>query len=429
MYDLSFEMGAYIINQKSQIKHPLHFLFAWRYFKAKKTTNAINIIAWISIGAIVIGTAALILVLSVFNGFEDLVKSLYSSFYTDIKVSPASGKVITITPAQLQKIKGITGVSNYSLVVEEKSFVQNGEYQSVVYLKGVDENYRYVSGVAAHIVRGDYELGTESAPRLILGVGLENALAVEADRSLSYLNIYLPRKGSIEQFDPMDNISIDSIMASAAFVIQQDFDNKYGITNIDFAKRVLRLGPDEYSGLEIKLTDPSLSDKIKKQVEQIFGTGYKVQNRYEQNQSLYSVMNMERWIIYGVLSLILVVAAFNMIGALTMLVLEKQKDINVLYALGGNRGFIQKIFLSEGLLLALIGGVVGMVLALILAVLQIKYHLIPLEGGSFLIDYFPVKLRPADFLLVGATVFVIALLASWLPSRKAVSKEFSLRSE
>ena len=154
----------------------MNFLFAWRYFKAKKSTNAINIIAWTSVGAIVIGTTALILVLSVFNGFEGLVKSLYSSFYTDLKISPASGKSITITAEQLQRLKSINGIKNYSLVVEEKALIQNGEYQSVMYLKGVDENYRYVTGVADHIVKGEYDLGTEEAPKLILGVGVEGAL-------------------------------------------------------------------------------------------------------------------------------------------------------------------------------------------------------------------------------------------------------------
>lgn len=151
----------------------------------------------------------------------------------------------------------------------------------------------------------------------------------------------------------------------------------------------------------------------------IFGTGYKVENKYEQNQSLYAVMNMERWVIYGVLCLILVVAAFNMIGALTMLVLEKQKDISVLYSLGGNRRFIRRIFLSEGMLLALIGGGIGMLLAFLLAWIQINFHLIPLAGGSFLINYFPVKLRLLDFLLVGGTVFIIALIAAWLPAKSS----------
>ncbi len=405
------------------------FLFAWRYFKAKKSTNAINIIAWISIAAIIIGTTALILVLSVFNGFEGLVKSLYSSFYTDLKISPASGKVITITPEQLQKLKGLSGIQNYSLIVEEKALVKNGDYQSVVYLKGVDENYRYVSGVADNLVNGTYDLGNEEVPKIILGAGVEGALGIQADRNIFTLKIHLPRKTDTEQFDEINGISNDTIHSSAAFRIQQDFDNKYGITNIDFVKKSLRLDKNEYTAVEIALKDPSTTNEVKNELKPIFGDSYQVQNKYEQNRSLYSIMNVERWVIYGVLCLILVIAAFNMVGALTMLVLEKQKDISVLHALGGNKKFIQRIFLNEGMLLALIGGGVGMLLALLIAWLQIEFHLIPLAGGSFLISYFPVKLRLMDFLLVGGTVFVIALIASWLPSRKAAAQEFSLRSE
>jgi lipoprotein-releasing system permease protein len=407
----------------------LHFLFAWRYFKAKKSTNAINVIAWISIMAIVIGTAALILVLSVFNGFEGLVKSLYSSFYTDLKISAVSGKIIIVSTEQLSQIKSISEVKNYSLIVEEKAFLQNGEFQSVAVLKGADENYRYVSGVADHIVKGDYDIGNEKVPKLILGAGVENALGIQADRNIFTLQIYLPRKGKAEVLDPMENISSDTIRTSSVFVIQQDFDNKYAITNIDFVKRALRLKNDEYTQLEIKLNDPSQTDKVKEQLKKIFGNGYKVQDRYQQNQSLYSVMNLERWAIYAIASLILMVAAFNMISALRMLSLEKQKDITVLHAMGANKWFIQKIFLSEGFLLAIIGGASGMLLALLIAILQIKFHLIPLQGASFLIDYFPVKLRLTDFLLVGFTVFIIAVIAAWFPSQRAANQELSLRSE
>jgi len=407
----------------------LYFLFAWRYFKAKKSTNAINIIAWVSISAIIIGTTALILVLSVFNGFEGLVKSLYSSFYTDIRISPASGKIMTITQEQINQLKGLNGIKIFSLSVEEKALVQNGESQSVVYLKGVDENYRYITGVADNLLSGEYEIGTSDAPKLVLGAGVEGALQMYSDQFSAPLKIYLPRKSNTEQINMLEDISNDTISSSGSFRIQQDFDNKYGITNIDFVKRSVKLGIDDYSFVEILVKDPSEADNIKKQIKKLFGDKYIVQNKYEQNRSLYSIMNAERWVIYGVLCLILVVAAFNMIGALTMLVLEKQKDISVLHALGGNRKFIQRIFLSEGMLLALIGCGVGMLLALLIAFLQVKYHLIPLAGGSFLIDYFPVKLRLMDFLLVGATVFVIAFIASWLPSRKAAAQNFSLRSE
>jgi len=407
----------------------LNFLFAWRYFKAKKSTNAINIIAWTSITAIIIGTTALILVLSVFNGFEGLVKSLYSSFYTDLKVSPVSGKMITVTPEQIKQLKGVAGIRNFSMILEEKAMVQNGDNQTVIYLKGVDENYRYITGVADHLINGEYNIGNEEVPRLVLGAGVEDALGIYADRNIFTLKIYLPRKSNSKQIDIMEDISNDTIQSSAAFLIQQDFDNKYGITNIDFVRKSLRLTANEYSGVEIALKDPSKMKVIRKELGGIFGNGYLIQDRYEQNRSLFSIMNIERWIVYGVLCLILVVAAFNMIGALTMLVLEKQKDISVLHALGGNRSFIQRIFLSEGMLLALIGGGIGMLLAFLIAWLQIKFHLIPLQGGSFLIDYYPVKLRGIDFLLVGATVFIIAMVASWLPSRKAANQNFSLRSE
>jgi lipoprotein-releasing system permease protein len=407
----------------------LSFLFAWRYFKAKKSTNAINIIAWISIGAMVMGTAALILVLSVFNGFEGLVKSLYSSFYPDIKISSATGKVITVSKEQLQRLRGLTGIKNYSLVEEEKALLQNGDYQSVVFLKGVDENYRYVTGVEDHLVKGNYNVGTENAPLLILGAGVENAVGVQADRNLLALNIYLPKKSSSELIDPLQNVSEDTINTSGTFVIQQDFDNKYAITNVYFVKKMLGLGPDEYGGIEIALKDPGDADGVKPTLQKIFNDHYKVQTRYEQNQSLYSIMRAEKWVIYAVLVLLMIVFSFTIVSSLTMLVIEKEKDITVLHALGGNRNFIQSIFLSEGLLLGVIGGVLGMLLALLLAWLQVTFKLIPLQGGSFLIDYFPVSLKIEDFLLVSATVIVIALLASWVPSRKAAMNEFSLRSE
>ena len=380
--------------------------------------------------AIVIGTAALILVLSVFNGFEGLVKSLYSVFYTDLKISPSSGKTITITHEQLQQLKGLIGIRNFSLIAEEKALIQNGQYQSVVYLKGVDENYRYTTQVASYLENGaDYDIGNEAAPKLIVGEGVENALGIRADANIFLLNVYLPRKSSTELLNAYEDISSDTVRTSAAFKIQQDFDNKYCITNIDFVKRALKYNDNEFSGIEIAVNDKTDADDLKPALKKIFGSGYQVLNKYEQNKGLYSVMSVERWFVYGILCLILVVAAFTMIGALTMLVLEKQKDISVLQSLGAGKRLVQRIFLSEGLLLAFIGGAVGMLLALGIVILQMKTHFIPLTGGSFLIDYFPVKLRVADFLLVGATVFVIAFIASWLPARKAASQSFSLRSE
>jgi len=407
----------------------LPFLFAWRYFKAKKSTNAINIISWISIGAIIIGTAALILMLGVFNGLEGLVKSLYSSFYSEINISAARGKTITVTNEQLQKLKGLDGIKNFSLVAEEKGLIQNGNYKSAVILKGVDENYKYVTGVADHLIRGNYNLGTGDDPSVILGAGVENAVGVLADRNLLALMIYLPKKTSSELIDPLQNISVDSINTSGTFVIQQDFDNKYAITNLEFVKKMLDLRPDQYTGIEISLTNASTAGDIKRDLQKIFDSNYKVETRYEQNQSLYSIMRAEKWVIYAVLVLIMVIFSFTLVSSLTMLVIEKEKDISVLHALGGNKNFIQRIFLSAGLLITFIGAGSGILLALLIAWLQINYKLIPLSGESFLIDYYPVTLKIGDLLLVAVTVVIIAVLASLLPSRKAALNEFSLRSE
>jgi lipoprotein-releasing system permease protein len=408
----------------------LPFLFAWRYFKAKKSTNAINIISWISIGAIIIGTAALILMLGVFNGLEGLVKSLYSSFYSEMNISAASGKTIIVTNDQLQKLKGLSGIKNFSLVAEEKGLLQNGSYLSVVILKGVDENYRYVTGVADHLIRKTvYDVGTPDDPKVILGAGVENAIGVQTDRNLLALMIYLPKKSSSDLIDPLQNISEDSVNTSGTFVIQQDFDNKYAITNLGFVKRMLGLQPDQYGAIEISLKDASATDDIKRELQRIFASGYKVQTRYEQNQSLYSIMRAEKWVIYAVLVLIMVIFSFTLVSSLTMLVIEKEKDISVLHALGGNRNFIQRIFLNAGLLLTFIGAGCGILLALLIAWLQINFQLIPLSGDSFLINYYPVTLKIGDLLLVAGTVMVIALLASWIPSRKAALNEFSLRSE
>jgi len=404
----------------------LNFLFAWRYFKSKKSTNAINIIAWISVVAIAIGTAALIIVLSVFNGFEDLVKGLYSDFYSDVRIAPSKGKTILLTPQQLKNIQQVPGVAHISTVAEEKAMLVNGNYQSIVFVKGVDETYPTVNGVVKHIIRGKFDPGTVSSPLLIIGAGIENATGIDPERSVYPATIYLPNKKA-SNLSSLDALNAYQVNASGTFLVQQDFDNKYVFSNLAFMKYMLDMGADEYSSVEIKVTADN-GDAVKKQLQQLLGKSYLVQTRYEQNQSLYTVMMVEKWVIYGILSLILIVAAFNMIGALTMLVLEKQKDIAVLKAMGATPKSITDIFLSEGLVLATVGGISGVLLAMLVCWLQLQFHLIKLQGGSFIIDYYPVKMHPLDFLLVAGTVFVVAMLASWLPARKASLQEFSLKS-
>ena len=407
----------------------MNFLFAWRYFRSKKSANAINIIAWISVLAIAVGTAALIIVLSVFNGFEDIVKGLYGDFYSDIRIAPAKGKFAEFTPDLLNKIHAVKGIDKTSFFAEEKAVLVNGDFQTIVYLKGVDAVYAQVSNVSAHIDKreGIYDLGETDAPKIVAGAGISNAVNADPNDKLSNLVVYLPNRKATN-FSSMDAMHSYNVAIAGIFAIQQEFDDKYAFTNLAFMQYMLDLKADEYSGMDILLKPSVDENKVKQDLEKVTGSALKVQTRYEQNQGLFSIMQIEKWVIYGILSLILVVAAFNMIGALTMLVLEKQKDIAVLKAMGAHDTRIQNIFLSEGLVLAIVGGLSGMLLAFVICMLQQKFHLIELTGNTFIINYYPVQMHLQDFLLVSFTVFTVAVLAAWLPSRKAAAQLFSLKS-
>ncbi len=374
-------------------------------------------------------TFAFIVVLSVFNGFEGLVKSLYSSFYPDIKISAKTGKTIVLTPQQLQKIAAIKGVRAYSLVAEEKTLLINGDVVVPVNLKGVDTSYESVTGVAQKLIRGNFQTGSADEPSLVLGNGVENAVGIESDKYLYPLSVYAFKRGmNFNAADPYQSVQAARIVTSGTFLIQQDIDNQYAITNLDFMKGLMGLKSDEYSSLEIGLHSSVDIDDVQKEIQQLLGTTYSVETKYGQNQSLYSVMSLEKWAIYGILTLMLIVAAFTMIGSLTMLVMEKQKDIQVLKSMGANNKLIQKIFLTEGLLLAGIGSVGGIILAVLFCWAQVKYKIIAIQGGTFLIDYYPVQIVASDFLLVLLTVSLVAFLASWFPSRRAALQPIELRS-
>ncbi|MCX6315170.1 MAG: FtsX-like permease family protein [Sphingobacteriales bacterium] len=364
----------------------MYFTFAWRYFKAKKTTNAINIIAWVTISVIAFATCCQVLVLSVFNGFEDLVKSLYSSFYTDCKIVPASGKTFVLTANQIANLK--------------------------------QDPAKY----------GDFKTGNIDSPMIVVGAGIQNAVGVNVDPALpgGELTVILPRK-TLTGTDPLESISEGNVKASGVFSIQQEFDETYAITNIGFVKQQMKFDADEYSSVEIKLKDKADIIQAQRSIAALLGKGYTVKTKYEQNATLYNTMRMEKWVIYGVLTLILIIVSCTIVSALTMLVLEKRKDINVLQSMGAGKHLIQKIFLSEGLLLGLLGTLAGITMAVIICLIQIKFKLIKIEGGSFLIDYFPVKFMATDFLLVAATAASIAFLAAWFPARTAGNQYFELR--
>ena len=378
--------------------------------------------------AIAVVSAALIIVLSVFNGFEDLVKGLYADFYADVVILPSKGKQLQVTQNQFSALKQINGIAFYSSVVEEKAVLKNGDAQSIIVLKGVEDNYTQVSNIANHIVRGKFILGNGETPQMVLGAGVENALAADVETAINGLTVYMPNKANAINLQSADAFNSSNIVATATFLVQQEFDNKYCFTNIDFARYMLNIDASMCSYIELKLSDKANIKSISKSIKEVLGNNILVQTRYEQNKSLYAVMQAEKWIIYGVLSLILLIAAFNIIGSLTMLVLEKQKDIQILKAMGASNNLIRNIFLSEGILLAFVGGITGSALATFICCIQLKFKIIKLGGVSFLIDYYPVKMMWQDYVLSFTTIAIISFIAAYLPSKKASLQPIQLKS-
>ncbi len=406
----------------------MYLNFAWRYFKAKKSANAINIIAWVTTGVIAFATCCQVLVLSVFNGFEDLVKSLYSSFYTDIKIIPVTGKTFLLDATALEQMKKNQAVAQFAVIAEEKALLQNGDMQTVIQLKGVDEHYTAVCGILPTLTKGSFNLGNADQPLMVVGSGVQNAAGIILNNAYGpeKMAVILPKSNSTSN-DPLATISEGIIEPSGVFSIQQEFDNTYAITNIDFVRQQTGLRSNECTAIEIKLKADADVNATQTSLQNIMGKNVKVQTRYAQNSNLYNTMKTEKWVIYAVLTLILIIAAFNMIGALTMLVLEKKHDIAILQSMGARTGQIKKIFLSEGLLLGGVGTALGVLLALVIGFLQIQFKLLKLAGGSFLIDYFPLKFVAQDFVLVVSCAMAIVLIASWLPAYKASKQSLTLK--
>ena len=404
----------------------MHFLFAWRYFRGKYSFQAIQLIAWVSVFAIAIGTAALITILSVSNGFSEIVNGLYSDFYADLRVVPKTTKFVKLTQAQLNSVSQIPGVHYATGIVENKAILVRNDNQTVVFVKGVDSNYIHINKVNQYLKRGVFSVGSLDSPKLILGIGVEENLSLfNADLGEPLELIAVGRSGkSLKSIDQLNHLVA---VQSGAFSVQQEFDAQYVFTSNQFAQYLFDLDTSQYSGIELSI-DLANEKNIVTAIQNKLGTGFLVQNKYQQNADLYKIMQIEKWIIFAILALIMVVASFNLVGALTMLVLEKQKDIAVLKAMGADDGRIRSIFLLEGLLLAGIGTGLGLFIATFICWLQIKYHLIKLGGSTFIIDYYPVKTAISDYLLVFITVSGIAFSAAWFTSRKSSKASYSLRT-
>ena len=397
----------------------MHFLFAWRYFRGKYAFQAIQIIAWVSVFAIAIGTAALITILSVSNGFTSVVKTLYADFYADVRVTPKQGKYFTIPAAQYNQLKSIEGVKAISKVVENRALLVKDGMQTVAIVKGVENAYGNINNIKKYLKRGECAIGDTTTPMFIMGIGIEQKLGLMQSMIGDTIQVYaVNRSGkAITQLGQLNTLNVQE---SGAFSVQQEFDEQYVFTNAAFAQYLFDLQPNEVSAIELSVNGKD--EKVIAAIQSILGPQFLVQNKYQQNADLYRIMQVEKWIIFCILAIIMLVASFNLVGALTMLVLEKQKEIHVLNAMGATQWDIQKIFLLLSGVMAFMGALIGGGLASVFIWLQYKFHLIKLGGGSFIIDYYPIEPMAMDYIAIITLVIVIALLAGWIPSRKAAAK-------
>jgi lipoprotein-releasing system permease protein len=399
----------------------LIFKIALRYLFSKKSTNAINIIAGVSMVGMGVGAFALIVVLSTFNGFESLATSLYNAFYPDLTITAVKGKTFTDDIQLRSKLEHSPSVAALSRTIEENAYIKYIDKDYICTVKGVDEKYNEVADVKSHIKKGKFTLSDSVNQYAVVGANIYAALNVDVERSLFPLQITVPRKGKGTALLPEDAFTFRDVVPGGVFSIQQEFDSKYVFVSLDFASELLG-AEHEVSTYEIKLKPGIGLEDAKAEIQKVAGSSFAVKTRYEQRETIYRVMRLERWAVYAILSFIMLIISFNIIGSLSMLVIEKGDDISILMAMGADRSMIQGIFLLEGVLSASIGAIVGIILATILCLLQIKYEFLKLSGGdntSFVIQGYPIKLKPEDFILTFLTVVIIALFASYFPARKA----------
>lgn len=417
------------------IHQSLPWKVAWRYIFSRKSTNAINVIAGVSMLGILVGSAALIIVLSAFNGFEGLVVKLYSSFYPDLSIQVAEGKHFRTDSIDLSAIRKLPGIEAVSLTLEENAILVNGEKESIAMVKGVDDQFERVTAVDDSVIVGRYQLSALRRDSMVLdctvlGAGVADGLDVLLGPRSGYLSIYMPRRSVSSGFGASRAFREQRIRPVGIFRIQQEFDSRYAIVPLRFMQELLEYDEHYIGAVEIRLEPGADPRNLQKQVQALTGDRYIVRTRFQLNPTVYRVMRTEKWAVYLVLTFIVIVAAFNMIGSISMLVIEKRKDIGTLQALGASSAQIQRIFLLEGFFQTLISMGIGFAIALVLLQGQIWFHWLKIPGsGTFVVQAYPVEIQWLDFILVAITILLIGMLAAWFPARQAASTRYAIRSD
>jgi lipoprotein-releasing system permease protein len=395
----------------------LSFLIAKRYFFSKKKKSFINFISIISMLGIGIGTMALVIVLSVFNGLEELNRKIFKSFDADIKISPKSGKGFLLDKTKIAQIKAIKDVWYVTEVIQDNALVKYQNSQMVVTLKGVDETFQAYSPLKKSLVEGDFVLSKDSVDYAFIGGNVYAALNISLQNIIEPIEIWYPRNRKSISLNPEDDINREILNISGVYSLEQLHDD-FIYVPLEVAKQLTEY-EDKRSAIEIQVKPNADIFQIQASVKSILDENFLVQNQDEQNASLFRAIKIEKLFIFIALLFIICIASFNIFFSLTMLVIDKQQDLKTLFAMGADEGLVKRIFYSEGALVSFIGAIVGLVLGGLICYLQERYGIIKIGIESSFIDAYPVKMQLSDFVLTAISIIVITLLASYLPAKRA----------
>lgn len=393
----------------------LSYDIAKRYLFKKKRTNVINIVTGISILGIAIGTAALVIILSVFNGFESLLSGQFNAFNPSYKIIPAIGKTFNPTDSMMTEIKKLDAVTYASKVIEEVALFEYKGTQEVGTIKGVDEDFHNVVAIDSFLLNGKYKLNDPQIKYGLVGLGMKVKLNININDRLNPVTVYMfsRKKKMIGGSD----FTFSDLYPSGVFSVRSETDAQYMISSLSFAENLIG-AKNEYTAVELKTKADIDDEQFRLDLNKIMGEDIIVKNKFQQDEAFLKIMNIEKWVSYLIVSLTLLLVVFNLVVCLWMIVLDKKKDISIMKSFGFDERGISRIFFNIGLMISLIGMVIGFIIALVLYYLQSSHGLISVPDG-FMISAYPIKLKTSDFMVVGVTVLILGLLASILPSLKA----------
>lgn len=392
------------------------FFIAKRYLLSKKSHNAINIVSGISAAGVCVATAALICVLSVLNGFNGLIESMFSAFDPDLRITAIEGK--SLHTDSVSVIKKLPEIALFAETIEENALVHFANKQQPAKIKGVDTCFAALTSIDSIMFDGEYMVYDGAFERCVAGVGLANKMGFNA-HFIDPVRIYAPQRNKrINLLRPDRNFNEAAVFISGIFSVQQsEYDDNYLLVSLSLARELFDYAPQQATAIELKLAPGANTKETKRKIQELIGEKYSIKDRYEQQADFFRIVSIEKWMTFFILSFILLIATFNIIGSLSMLIIEKKEDIEILRAMGATEKLVRRIFLLEGWLISTLGALIGLIIGLALCLTQEHFGWLSM-GSGYVIEAYPVAVRVMDIIIILFTVLLLGFVAAWYPSRK-----------